>query len=178
MNHRDLILSAPRKAKHQFLALPEELQDRIVDGLDAGTMTLQGASDEIKAAGHSLSHEAVSNYYRAVRRERRRAQIQDTLAGVLETVKDRDEQALVKAAVNLALANIIQGLADGEIGFRDLDTTRLLAANPREAAVVETGEEPREAADKPLNGAVMEKLRKGLSPEETEQLKRDFLGVK
>jgi len=72
MDHRNLMLSrAGAKSKFAFLKLPPALQDEIIDGLDGGYLTLQAASEKIRRAGHKLSREAVSNYYRAVRRERR-----------------------------------------------------------------------------------------------------------
>lgn len=71
MNHRELILSARKKAKFAFLGLPEELQDEIIGGLDNQALTLRAASALIKSRGFDLSHEAISGYYWAVRRERR-----------------------------------------------------------------------------------------------------------
>ncbi len=72
MNHRELILSCRKKARFAFLALPEDLQDAIIEGLDGQTMTLEGSRDWLADRGHSLSHEAIAGYYRAVRMERRR----------------------------------------------------------------------------------------------------------
>jgi hypothetical protein len=49
LNHRDLVLSARKKARFAFLELPEDLQDEIIDGFDGKTLTLQGAADLVKA---------------------------------------------------------------------------------------------------------------------------------
>ncbi len=70
MNHRELILSAQKKPRFAFLALPEDLQDEIVDGLDSGTLAMREASEMVKARGKSLSREGTAGWYRAVRRER------------------------------------------------------------------------------------------------------------
>ncbi|MHC1726516.1 MAG: hypothetical protein AB9866_10980 [Syntrophobacteraceae bacterium] len=76
MNHRELILSARKKARFAFLSLPEDLQDEIIDGLDGQSLTLEAASALVKARGHSLSHEGIAGYYRALRAERRLFQVE------------------------------------------------------------------------------------------------------
>ncbi|MGO9375455.1 MAG: hypothetical protein ACLQBD_25660 [Syntrophobacteraceae bacterium] len=70
VNHRELILSSPKKAGFEFLRMPHGLQDRIIDGFDTNTMTLRQAVDLIEKDGFKLSHEAIAGYYRAVRRRR------------------------------------------------------------------------------------------------------------
>ncbi len=70
INHRELILSSPKKAGFQFLRMPHDLQDRIIDGFDTNTMTLRQASDLARQDGFSLSCEAIAGYYRVVRRRR------------------------------------------------------------------------------------------------------------
>lgn len=72
MNHRELILSAAKKARFEFLSLPEDLQDRVIDGLDGHTLTLQAASELVKEYGYRLSLQAIAAYYRVLRMERRR----------------------------------------------------------------------------------------------------------
>lgn len=73
INHRDLILSSRRKARFYFLRLPHDLQDRIIDGMDLGEMTLSMAQTLALEAGLRLSFQAIASYYRAVRQ--RRAQL-------------------------------------------------------------------------------------------------------
>ena len=70
INHRGLIVSSLKKPKSRFLSLPEDLQDRIVEGLDSGDLTLRAAEALVSRAGLKLSIQASSNYYRAVRRRR------------------------------------------------------------------------------------------------------------
>lgn len=66
INHRELILSSSKKPRFEFLRMPHDLQDQIIDGFDANTMTLHQASELIRKQGFSLSHEAIAGYYRAV----------------------------------------------------------------------------------------------------------------
>lgn len=73
MNHRDLVLSAPKKIRSHFLRLPKDLQDTIIAGLENNQITFTEASRMAENGGYKLSFVAISNYYRAVRRERRAA---------------------------------------------------------------------------------------------------------
>ncbi|MGA2027476.1 MAG: hypothetical protein ABSH17_10485 [Syntrophobacteraceae bacterium] len=66
-NHRELILSSSKKRRFGFFMLPHDLQDLIINGMDAGTMTLAGASALVRHKGFRLSPQAISVYYRAVR---------------------------------------------------------------------------------------------------------------
>lgn len=71
INHRDLIQSASKSYRTHFQLLAPDLQDEIVAGLDARTLTLCGASELVKSRGGRLSAWAIAKYYRAVRHERR-----------------------------------------------------------------------------------------------------------
>jgi hypothetical protein len=70
INHRELIVSSSKKPRFEFLRLPRDLQDQIIDGFDANTMTLHQASELIRKQGFSLTHEAIAGYYRTVRGRR------------------------------------------------------------------------------------------------------------
>lgn len=78
ISHRELLLSSSKKPRSEFLRMPHDLQDQIIDGFDANTMTLRHASELIRERGFSLSHEAIARYYRAVLR-RRDALLQRTM---------------------------------------------------------------------------------------------------
>jgi len=67
INHRELILSSPKKARFGFLSIPCDLQDQIIDGMDTNAMSCAQASGLIEQRGFKLSHEAISDYYKAVR---------------------------------------------------------------------------------------------------------------
>ncbi|MGD0397592.1 MAG: hypothetical protein ABSC04_01625 [Syntrophobacteraceae bacterium] len=70
INHRALVVSCQKKTRFGFLRLPEDLQDRIIHGMDSATMTLRQASQLAQQYGFKLSYEAISGYYKAVRRRR------------------------------------------------------------------------------------------------------------
>lgn len=55
-----MVLSAQKRPRLAFLDLPEDLQDEIVDGLDPGAITLQGASELVRTRGQKLSHARVA----------------------------------------------------------------------------------------------------------------------
>ncbi|MFZ0946152.1 MAG: hypothetical protein WB930_13865 [Syntrophobacteraceae bacterium] len=71
INHRDLIQSASTSYRGHFQRLPHDLQDEIIAGLDASSLTLHAASGLVRLRGARLSHTAIAKYYRAVRHERR-----------------------------------------------------------------------------------------------------------
>ncbi|MGO9018755.1 MAG: hypothetical protein ACLQVJ_10450 [Syntrophobacteraceae bacterium] len=70
INHREFVLSSQKKMKSHFLRLPHELQDQIIQGLDINMLTLHQASALALEYGFKLSYEAISSYYRFVRRRR------------------------------------------------------------------------------------------------------------
>jgi hypothetical protein len=164
MNHRELILSrAGAKTRSTFLELPEELQDELIEGLDNGSLTLREASDKCKAAGRALSYEAISNYYRAVRRERRMYDIANDLRRVVEDQAGGDTAKLTAAAVNLLLSRVVQGLADGDIGVKDLDAARMMALLPAPTPASPAAEASSAAGNAPLDkkspGELTEKVK-------------------
>ncbi len=128
MNHRELVLAADKKAKFKFLSLPEELQDEVVEGLDGQTLTIEAARDLIRAKGHSIGHDAVSGYYRAVRRERRLLEVNQALGRVIEQFADQPYDQALSSLVNVLIATAMNGLADGSVGIKDVDLGKVLAA--------------------------------------------------
>lgn len=132
MNHRELILSARKKAKFAFLGLPEDLQDEIVEGLDRRTLTLEQASALLDARGYTLSHEGVASYYRAVRRERRLREVNDEFTRMISGFAEMPTDQGLRSLLNLALATAARGLADGKVGIKDIDLGKLVQAMPRE----------------------------------------------
>ncbi|MGA2733759.1 MAG: hypothetical protein ABSG35_14365 [Syntrophobacteraceae bacterium] len=67
INHHDLIRASSKKRRFGFFMLPHGLQDRIINGMDEGSMTLVEASALVRSKGFRLSPQAISVYYRAVR---------------------------------------------------------------------------------------------------------------
>jgi len=126
MNHRELVLSARKKARFAFLSLPENLQDEIVDGLDGQTLTLHEASALIASRGHSLSHEAIAGYYRAVRTERRLQDANQELSRVIAEYASKPQKEAVEGLTNLVIAMAASGLADGSVGIKDINLPKLI----------------------------------------------------
>lgn len=163
MNHRDLVLAGAKKAKFKFLSLPEELQDEVVEGLDGQTLTIEAARDLIRARGHSIGHDAVSGYYRAVRRERRLMEIHQAVGRVIEQFADQPYEQALSSLVNVLIATAMSGLADGTVGIRDVDLGKVLAAVASAKAAERQGKTaPDGTADKPVK----------TGPPNAEELKR------
>jgi len=142
MNHRELMLSARKKARFGFLGLPEELQDEVIDGLDGQTLGLVEASALVKARGHSLSHEAIAGYYRALRIERRLMESQASIGRVIAEFAGKPRDEGLDGLINLALATAVSGLADGTVGIRDIDLPKLIESAKRKPAPEMTDEKP------------------------------------
>jgi hypothetical protein len=181
MNHRELVLSASKKAKFGFLALPEDLQDEIVDGLDAQSLTLEAARDLVRSRSHSLSHEAIAGYYRAVRRERRLHDASQELTRIVADFAAQPYEESLKSLTNLVIAMATAGLADGTVGIKDIDLGRLLKAapgrepGPKVQAVPASGAQGA-AGQSPVQSAPAKGG--GLSVETAEEIRRKILGVK
>lgn len=174
MNHRELMQSARRMTRSSFLTLPEELQDRVIDGLDRGDLTMVGAADLIRQAGCSLSHEGVSNYYQAVRRERRLHDGNLEMARLVSEFAQAPTEDALKAVLNVALGMTALGLADGTVGVRNLDLARLLTASaglakPATSASGGSAEDTKSRAETPAVG--------GLSDDQADLIKRKILGI-
>ena len=169
MNHRELIQSAGKKARFGFLTLPEDLQDEIIDAFDGGTLTLQEASILVKSRGHSLSHEAISGYYRAVRMERRINESKQEIARVIKEFAQRPQKEAVDGLIGLTLALAATGLADGTVGIKDVDLVKLLkeqSGNAQDVAKIEPGKDSKSTAEPGLTGDV------------AQWIKNEVLGVK
>lgn len=134
MNHRELILSARKKARFAFLSLPEGLQDEIVEGLDGRTITLEEASALVKSRGESLSHEAIAGYYRAVRMERRLVEVNQELSRVIAEFASKPQGEALEGLCNLVIAMAASGLADGSVGIKDVDLPKLVESMGKRAA--------------------------------------------
>lgn len=162
MNHRELIASARRNYRFAFSALPHDLQDRVVDGLDSNELTLREASALIESeSGVRLSHEAVSGYYAAVRRERRVADINDTMRDMIQDFAQRPTEEGLQAVVNLALAAAAHGIADGSVGIKNIDLAKLAEAARHQAGC--NADEPEAgapASDEEKQAAAAEAVRK------------------
>lgn len=160
MNHRELILSARRKARFAFLSLPEDLQDEIVEGLDGQSLTLEAASALVRERGHSLSHEGIAAYYRALRTERRLLEVNQELARVIGEFAGKPREDALDGLVNLVLATAVSGLASGTVGIRDIDLGRLLKALP--AREKPAADAQAQAPAKTLDLAAIKALREQL----------------
>jgi hypothetical protein len=200
MNHRDLVLSARKKARFAFLELPEDLQDEIIDGFDGKTLTLQGAADLVKArladqrtggigfhgpaSGlrppssdiRSLSHEAIAGYYRAVRTERRLLEMNQELKRVIAEFAKKPQAQALESLVNLVIATAASGLADGSVGIKDVDLPKLVESMGR-AGHAGTGVPPGKESPAAMQPGPDNKKTPGLSPEAVERIRRDILGV-
>lgn len=128
MNHRELVLSARKKARHAFLQLPEELQDEIVCGLDDQNLTLEAASQLVKSRGFSLSHEAIAGYYRVVRRERRLVEADQEWKRVASQFASMSLEEGAQSLAKLAIARSISDLGDGSLEIKAIDLGKVLAA--------------------------------------------------
>lgn len=175
MNHRELVLSANKKAKFHFLQLPEELQDEVIGKLDGQELTLEAARDYLAGAGHTLSHEAIAGYYRAVRRERRLYEAGQELTRIVESFGDRDVEENARGLTNLLIAVAAQKLTDGEVAMK-VDLGAVIKALARSA--------PAQAPEDRARGARGEEGASGggagsraLSAESADTLRRAILGV-
>ena len=171
MNHRELVLSARKKARFAFLTLPEDLQDEVVDGLDGQKLTLEAASALVKSRGHSLSHEAIAGYYRAVRTERRLLDANQELSRVIAEYASKPQKEALEGLTNLVIAMAASGLADGSVGIKDIDLAKLVKSMGRSEREPDGRLAESPAADAP-------KGQKGqLSQETLESIRRDVYGL-
>ncbi|MEN6439437.1 MAG: hypothetical protein ABFD97_12760 [Syntrophobacter sp.] len=163
-----MILSANRKVKFHYLGLPTDLQDEIIDGLDAQSLTTVTAAALVKDRGYSLSHTAIATYYKAVREERRLFEINQALSRVISEYADRPFEDGLRSLLNVIIAATAAGLADGTVGIKDVDIARLLKAlpiaNPGTSEKKEESSKPEASADgaKVLDLATIKSLREQL----------------
>jgi hypothetical protein len=76
VSHRELMLNKEKISRYKFLRLPPDLQDRIIKGLDARSLTLNGATHLAAEEGEKIHVNSISRYYHALRRERKRLLIE------------------------------------------------------------------------------------------------------
>lgn len=176
MNHRELILSARKKAKFHFLQLPESVQDDLIDRLDGGTITLEGARDFLREQGHTLSHEAIAGYYRAVRRERRLYDATQELTRVVEQFRGGSIEEGSQVLANFLIATAVRQLADGELAIKPVDLGKVLQAVMKGQPPASS---PADAAAKPSEEPAARKEGGGkeLARETIEKIRRDVYGI-
>lgn len=170
MNHRELILSAVKKSMSSFLLLPEALQDEVIDGLDSRSLTLDQAVQLVQSRGFKLSRTALSEYYRAVRRERRLHGASRNLERIVEGFANQPYEETLKSLTNLVVAMAALGLAEGTIGIKDIDVVGVLGAVCRSSSAG--------ARTPGRKGSAQENAPKGLSDATVSEIRRKILGCK
>ncbi len=171
MNHRELLLSASKKARFAFLSLPEGLQDEIIAGLDGQTLTLQSASALVKERGHSLSHEGIAGYYRALRTERRLLGVREEMSRIIAEYAKKPHKEALESLVNLAIATAATGLVDGSTKMK-IDLAALVKALPQDQpAPVQPEPQAGEQKQSPESGP-------GLSEQAAEEIRKKVLGIR
>jgi len=170
VNHRDLMLSAVKMVKFNFMELPEALQDEIVDGLDSRSLSLNDAVRLLVSRGFKLSNASIGRYYAAVRRERRLSDASRNLERIIEGFANQPCEETLKSLTNLIVAMAAVGLADGKIGIKDIDLAGVLQAMRRSGAAAEPsqGGPGKVDSDRP----------KGLSDATVNEIRRKILGCK
>jgi hypothetical protein len=173
MNHRELVLSARKKAKFGFLSLPEELQDEVIEGLDGQSLTLESARDLVKERGCQLSHEAIAGYYRAVRTERRLFEANQELSRIITEYASQPYQESLQSLTNLIIAMAATGLADGSVGIKDIDLGKVLQALGKR----ETTDDGRRMTEGGLSSPPTEGNRGVINPETIRRVREEIYGV-
>lgn len=175
MNHRELMQSRAKKSRHAFLGLPEDLQDRVMDGLDRQELTLEAAEDLIKAAGFPLSHQAVANYYECVRVERRLHANNETLTSAISQFKDQPVEDNLRALANVLMSAAVAGVGNGSIGIKDIDLARLIEAVQQPKPVAKAEAQDSKAVETKRDPEPGEQ---GLSGEVADWVRKEVLGVR
>ena len=98
------MLARAKKARFAFLALPPDLQDEIVAGLDEIKLILEQAEERTREAGHEIGKSSIARYYEALRRERALQQRRDTLSQLLAGLMPQDVDANAEALTNLVIS--------------------------------------------------------------------------
>ena len=180
MNHRDLMRSRARKSRHRFLGLPEGLQDEVIEGLDSQTLTLEAAAEKIRAAGFGISHQAVANYYAALRHERRLQAANRSVTRLFETFRGQPTMKNLEALVSMVAAVASEGITGesaADIGRATASLLRALAEKQKAETARERLEMEREKAARKEEGERPEGRRGGLSRETVRRIERDVLGL-
>lgn len=116
--------------RFDFMKLPHEIQNRVVENLDNKTMTLEQASNYISEHGYSLSHESVRRYYNALLTQRRNFQTQHTFLWMMQTFQDSPLDDVLKNFLIYLTSLAIQSVINGETKIKDIDMARILTVMP------------------------------------------------
>ena len=170
VNHRELMLSKARKCRSTFLQLPEAIQDEVIDGLDSGSINTEEAVQLLQSRGFKLCRHVISEYYRAVRRERRLLDASRNLERIVEGFARQPYEETLKGLTNLIVAMAALGLAEGTIGIKDIDLPRVLGTLCRNPPEGEGAHKRKGPAD---DGGP-----KGLSDATVSEIRRKILGCK
>ncbi len=125
---RELMLSKGKMSRFAFLALPEELQDEVMFGLDDRTLTLRAAAELVKERmprGEGLSHHAIASYYHAVRRHRRIRAADHALCRLHTELAGQSLEESRQGLINLKVVICLAGLLDGSLKLKDIPLGQL-----------------------------------------------------
>lgn len=118
MNHRELMRFAFTESgfpyRLEFLSLPEEVQDRVVEMVDSGA-TYDEAAKWLKSKGFSVSRYSVQRYYSLLRATRSDVERGAALQLMQARYGEMDPLTALQSAINLAHAQCLRMLAMDEV---------------------------------------------------------------
>jgi len=168
MNPRELMSRADRRCRADFLKLPPELQDEIIDGLDSTELTYPAASKLLKSRGFDLSFQAIQKFHRKLKRECRKEAIIEAGIQIRAKLPPGELRDLARANLSEMLSGIAQALADGEMTPTVLDAMRM-------AMVLEKTHEKSSGQDQQDGPDQEDKKAGGLTDEKADELRMKFL---
>lgn len=119
------VVDGPRKDKSAFGALPADVRDMIIAGLDSGQLTLDAATAGLRSQGYEISRTAIATAYQKLRRLRRSKEKSGGLVDLVREFRHQPSLDSFNALAKLLAAQAADALLDDDKG--DAGTIKAVA---------------------------------------------------
>lgn len=171
-----LALVDERKHQLAFMQLPEELQEEIVSGLDAGKLTLRSSSILAKEKGHIISREAIRRYYQLLTHQRKHFEYADIIKVMTHQFAEMDARSALKSFLNLGISQLFRAVHEGQINLESKDYAKFVTALKELWEAIEANKGPSEGAyegaSKGLPGRIAD-----ITPETKRKVREELYGL-
>ena len=149
-----------RPHRLNFMKLPPDLQDEIVEEIDSRNLTFKQAEKVCKEKGYPICHEAIRHYYKALTHARRAYEANNALVTAIRSFEHFSTEESLKALLKLMIGITAQGMLEGKIVVKEIDVAKFTGSllEALEAKSVKQDGQPENQTE--LNEEAKRRIRK------------------
>jgi hypothetical protein len=124
--------------KYEFMKLPPELQDLIVEGLDTRQITLAKAGKMAQDEGYQITAESIRRYYKRLLSMRRTSEVRNAWLRSADILREQGADKIFQMFITFMMSHLIGGVETGEIDFPTKEFLKLMGDIPQQLAMLQT----------------------------------------